>query len=147
MALLTAASCGPISPDSPEEVRIELSVSGGIAGVSWSYTLDGPVGAVVGGECVRGPACDWDPGQILARFSAEKLRPLAVRFVESGFPGLERTDYGTQCCDQFTYVLTYRDADADRTVRGSDGTLPAAVLELVRAVRTFVEETREGARG
>lgn len=124
-------------------MRIELSVSGGIAGVSWAYVVDGSEGRVVGGECVRRTGCDWEAGEVLARVPDARVRALAGRFVEAGFPALERTDFGTECCDQFDYVLTYRDAAAAKTVRGSDGTLPEEVLELIRRVRAFVEEARE----
>lgn len=124
------------------EVRIELAVSGGIAGTEWAVTIDGARGVVVGDRC-RGPVgCDWADGETLATVDEEALLALARRFAAEGFFDLERTDYGSQCCDQFDYALGYSDAERGRTVRGSDGTLPASVMRLVGAVRSFVDEAR-----
>ncbi|MGH7540398.1 MAG: hypothetical protein ACRELC_05320, partial [Gemmatimonadota bacterium] len=118
------------APDRAEEVRIELAVSGGFAGVDWLVTIDGAAGRIVGERCRRALDCDWSEGEVLATVEPERLLVLARRFADEGFLALPRSDYGTECCDQFEYSLTYVDGDDQRTVTGSDGTLPGSAARL-----------------
>lgn len=143
---LPGATCdgSPTLPDDAAEVRIRLAVTGGLAGVDWAYVVDGEDGLILGERCAGTVGCDWESGEVLAAVSPAEILALAREFVESGFPELEREDYGVECCDQFEYALTYRDGDEEKTVTGSDGTLPDEVLALADAVRRFVEEARDG---
>lgn len=145
IVLCGAGGCeGPTAPEDSQNVRIVLAVSGGFAGVDWQLTLDGRTARIVGDRCRGALDCDWEDGEVLAATDADQLLALARRFVETGFLELPRTDYGTECCDQFGYELTYADADDRKTVLGSDGTLPTSVLDLVGEVRQFVTAARAG---
>ena len=95
-------------------------------------------------RCRRLLDCDWSDGEVLAATDEARLLALAQRFVDAGFLELGQTDYGTECCDQFGYQLTYLDAGDQKTVLGSDGTLPSSVLALVGEVRQFVTAARGG---
>lgn len=144
LALTGAQGCGAGSaaPERAEQVRIELAVSGGIAGTDWAITIDGARGLIIGERC-RGPVgCDWSDGETLAAVDDAAVLALAGRFAEEGFFALDRTDFGTECCDQFDYALAYVDEERERTVRGSDGTIPESVSRLVSAVRSFVADAR-----
>lgn len=143
--LCGAQGCeGPTAPEDSGNVRIVLGVSGGLAGVDWQLTIDGQRAEIVGDRCNGGVACDWEAGDVLAATDEAQLLELARDFREAGFLELSRTDYGTECCDQFAYELTYLDADDQKTVLGSDGTLPSSVLDLVGEVRQFVSGARDG---
>jgi hypothetical protein len=145
MVLCGAQGCeGPTAPEDTERVRIVLGVSGGIAGVDWQLTIDGGKAEIVGDRCLAGLGCDWEAGEVLAATDEPQLLELARRFLETGFLELSQTDFGTECCDQFTYELTYVDADNLNTVLGSDSTLPSSVLDLVGEVQQFVNDARAG---
>jgi hypothetical protein len=145
MVLCGAQGCeGPTAPEETESVRIVLGVSGGIAGVNWQLTIDGGRAEIVGDRCRALLGCDWEAGEVLAATDATQLLELARRFHETGFLELSQTDFGTECCDQFSYELTYAEADDRRTVLGSDSTLPTSVLDLVGEVQQFVNEARAG---
>jgi hypothetical protein len=134
----------PTAPEDGENVRIVLGVSGGFAGVDWQLTIDSRRAEIVGDRCRAQLDCDWEAGEVLGATDEAQLLVLARRFLETGFLELPRTDYGTECCDQFGYELTYVDADDQKTVLGSDGTLPSSVLDLVGDVRQFVNAARAG---
>ncbi len=134
----------PTAPDRAEEVRIVLAVSGGLAGADWQLTIDGPSARIIGDRCRESIGCDWSAGEVLATTDEARLLALAREFIAGGFLDLSQTDYGTECCDQFAYELTYVDADDRKTVFGSDGTLPESVLRLVAEVNDFVQEARSG---
>lgn len=138
---------GPTAPEPGEDVRdvrIVLGVTGGFAGVDWQLTIDGRTGQIVGDRCRGEIDCDWAAGEVLSTIDGDRLLGLARRFVDAGFLELHGTDFGTQCCDQFDYRLTYTDHDGHKTVLGSDGTLPAFVLNLIADVRDFVSASRSG---
>ena len=146
IVLCGAQACErPTAPESGEDVRVVLSVSGGFAGVDWQFTIDGRRTDIVGDRCHRRLDCDWSAGEVLAATHGAQLLGLAQRFLDAGFLELPQTDYGTECCDQFEYQLTYVDAEGQKTVLGSDGTLPSSVLDLVGEVRRFVNAARGGA--
>jgi hypothetical protein len=139
---LATAGCSGATTDSgdPGEIVIVLSVSGGIAATDWQITIDGSRGVIVGDRC-EGLNCDWGPGETLATVTGDEISALAVQFVASGFFSGPR-EFGSQCCDQFDYVLRYTDDDDDRDIQGSDGTLPERLRDLIDAVRRFVDEAR-----
>lgn len=144
LALPAADRCAVATrPESGGNVRIVLAVSGGIAGVDWQVTIDGREGRIVGDRCSDVIACDWRPGAVLASVGDDAVRELAIRFFEAEFFRGE-AEHGTECCDQFDYVLTYSDPDDERTVTGSDGTLPERIRALIGEVTRFVEDARAG---
>lgn len=146
LTVLGGGACErPTAPEPGENVRIVLGVSGGFAGVDWQLTIDGGRAKIVGDRCRRRLDCDWSAGEVLAATDGPQLLELAQRFVDARFLELPRTDYGTECCDQLGYRLTYGDGDDQKTVLGSDGTLPSSLLDLVREVRRFVNAARGGA--
>ena len=71
------------------------------------------------------------------------VRSLATRFFDVGFFRGD-AEYGSECCDQFDDTPTYRDADDERTVTGSDGSLPEEMRELVGDGIAFVQDARGG---
>ena len=137
----TGACGGPTGPDSGEAVEISLAVSGGIEGVNWRLTVDGGAGWIVGNGCDDQRNCDWEDGEVLGTFDAAALTDLAGKFFEGGFFD-GPADFGSECCDQFDYVLSYRDVDDDRSVSGSDGTIPQNVRSLILLVEQFVADVR-----
>ena len=132
--LLLAAACGSsgLGPEPPESVRIHLEVTGGLAGVDYALTVNGAEGVVRGERCVSG--CDFAGGDVLLRVSSDQIRSLSEMLLDGGLMQLDRSDYGTQCCDQFHYALEYRDDERERSVRGSSEALP----EAIRAVRAAI---------
>lgn len=129
------------APRSGGNVTIVLAVSGGFAGVDWQVTIDGPEGRIVGDRCRGGIACDWEPDELLVAVGDADVKDLADRFFDSEFFEGD-SDYGTECCDQFEYTLSYRDSNDSRTVTGSDGTLPRSIRDLIADVTAFIEERR-----
>lgn len=140
LAATACASTGPSAPEEAAEVVIVLEVTGGIAAFDYGYTVHGPSLTLLGHRCRRG--CDWQPGETLGPLAQDEVLELARLFVNRGFFDLER-DYGVQCCDQFEYLLSYRDRDDQHSVHGSDGTLPATARELIAAVRALAERARQ----
>lgn len=144
LALTTLVSFGcqtPAAPDTADSIQITLAVSGGIAGVDWQYTVDGRQARILGDRCRGETVCDWEPGDVLATVDLEGLAALGQEFFARGFFD-SRESYGTECCDQFDYRLTYVDSDDEWTVEGSDGTLPSHILSLVLLVQQFVSNAR-----
>ncbi len=140
--LLLATGCAsPVADPPGEDLRIVLAVSGGIAGVDWQFTIDGRTGEVIGDRCRANLGCDWEPGQRLALVAGDRVHELADAFRERGFFEGE-TEFGTECCDQFTFRLAYAENDFDRTVTGSSQRLPRDLLDLIDSVQDFVAEAR-----
>lgn len=141
-ACIVSAGCSSTTePPAGEDIHIILSVSGGIAGVDWQVTLDGLAGRLIGDRCRANLDCDWEDGEVLAVITSSDVRELGEEFARKGFFEGEAS-FGTQCCDQFDYRLTWMENDFDRTVTGSDGLLPQNIRDLIDEVRGFVEETR-----
>lgn len=111
------------------KIRIELEVSGGIAGVGYSFVVDGASGEVRGLRCLA--HCPFEAGETIVVVSAAQVGSLARMLVDAGLLTLDRGDFGTQCCDQFHYVLTYADGTAAQTVRGSSEALPGDLRAVV----------------
>ena len=131
----------PDCADSAEAVEISLAVSGGSEGVNWGLTVNGGAGWIVGNACDLQLNCDWEDGEVLGAFDPADLTDLAGEFFERGFFD-GPADYGSECCDQFDYVLSYRDVDDDRAVSGSDGTIPQNLRSLILIVEQFVTNAR-----
>lgn len=121
----SSSSTGP----QPEDVVIEVHVTGGFAGVDYAYAIVGASSDLRGIVCERG--CDFVPGEVLANVTPAQVTYYAGLLEDAGIQGLDGTDYGYQCCDQFHYEVTYDDGGHASTVSGSAGALPA---DLARAV-------------
>lgn len=128
-------STGPVRGGPPE---IHLRVTGGVAGVDYSILVDGPMGQVVGEECISG--CAFEAGDILQGITADQVGYLAELFQEAGIVELAGTDFGNECCDQFHYEVTYSDDSVLSEVAGSSEALPPTLLEAIEAVDGFARD-------
>lgn len=139
VALIATSGAGcsadGISGPDAEGVSIRLAVGGGVAGVSYSFVIDGQAGVVRGETCTSG--CDFQPGQVLVPISSYQLLDLAAHFDAIGFFGMDGVDFGPACCDWFDYVLEYADDRRSATIRGSGGAFPEALLELANRIHAF----------
>ncbi|MDX1494421.1 MAG: hypothetical protein R3253_10205 [Longimicrobiales bacterium] len=143
MALLTTlcaagVGCSDVAgPGLDAAVHVEVAVSGGIAGVSYSFELDGPDGVVRGVTCTSG--CDFEAGRVFVAVSPTQVARTAGELREAGIFALNGVDFGTVCCDQFQYVVTYREDGRTSTVRGDAGTLPPLLLRAVGVLQGMVD--------
>lgn len=133
-AVLGAASgCDPdlVGPGLSEGARLRVHVVGGLAPADFTYEVVGHT--VLGVECRS--LCQFAAGDTLLALTPDQLEALEAEVRRSGLDDLEKdADYGTECCDQRTYELTWTSDGAKRTIVGSDGTLPDDVRELVRVL-------------
>lgn len=127
-------STGPSQAPDPE---IRLRVSGGLAGVAYTLLVDGPGREVVGESCVSG--CDFQEGELLHGLAQEQVEYLKDLFQEAGIHQWDGTDFGTECCDQFHYELTYIDQAGSSTVQGTSEAFPEDLREAVSTVAAFAE--------
>jgi hypothetical protein len=125
---LPGCSSSATGPE-PEDVVIEVHVTGGFAGVDYAYAIVGASSDLRGISCESG--CDFAPGDVLASVTPTQVTYYAGLLEDAGIHGLDGTDFGQQCCDQFHYEVTYGDGQRVSTVSGSAGALPA---DLARAV-------------
>ena len=98
-----------LAPIEPDEVRIRLTVTGGIAGVSYAFELDGESGEVRGLDCQSG--CSFSRNDVLFHVSNDQIALLAGRLEFSGVLESDGRDFGTECCDLFHYALEYESGD------------------------------------
>lgn len=127
----TAGACDPglVGPGLSEGARLRVHVTGGLAPADFTYEVVGR--AVLGVECRS--LCQFAAGDTLFVLTPDVLEALEVEVGRSGLDDLGKdADYGTECCDQRTYELTWTSDETKRTIVGSDGTLPDEVRELVR---------------
>ena len=154
VGLLACFSCDSDDPVAPraDRIYIEVQVSGGIASAEYAYAVDGDELAVRGVTCSSG--CDFEPGEVVTRLTPAQVLYFADMLIDAGIHGLDGRDFGDECCDQFHYVIGYRDGDRDSSVRGSTGALPqdlaSAVAELdllVRGVTPIIIDWTDATRG
>lgn len=117
---------GPIDPDG---VTILMDVSGGFAGVSYTFEVDGESGEVRGLTCSNG--CSFAPGQVLMRLSRAQVSDLAARLEDAGSLTFDGLDFGTECCDQFEYTLSYGRNGNTASMSGTTSRMPAALAAAV----------------
>ncbi len=140
VALLFAAGCysDPTAPGG-EEVSIRMRVTGGFAGVDYSFTVDGQTGAVVGEACVQ--LCDFRAGELLVRLSRRQVQELVLQFENGGILGLGRRDFGTQCCDQFHFEIDYRNGNRAALLTGSSEVMPPALGPAIATMMSLARKT------
>lgn len=136
--LLSACLEGSTGPPGTEVPVIETRVSGGIAGVDYTLRVDGPRREVVGLECISG--CDFQEGEILHGLTRDQAAYLASLFRDAGVHQLDGTDFGTQCCDQFFYHVTYLDSEGESSFGGSSELLPQDLREAVSIVAAYARD-------
>ena len=115
-----------------DEVYIELRVTGGFAGVDYTFAILGEEAELRGIECVH--HCDFEPGETLASLTREQVGYYAELLEDAEVRLLDGTDFGIECCDQFHYDLLYREGDFEATVRGTTGRLPEDLAEAIGAI-------------
>lgn len=133
----------PPPPDSRipvEDLRIRMAVDGGIAGVGYAFEVDGGSGEIRGLHCDA--HCPWQAGEVIAVVSSRQVESLARMLLDGGLLTLDRSDFGTECCDQTNIVLRYSDGIVDKTVRGSTGTLPRGLLPGLSALHALAHGIR-----
>jgi len=123
-------------PADSGEARIRLHVTGGFAGVDYTFLMDGPAGTVVGESCVAG--CDFQAGEILQTLSRDQSAYLMGLFLEAGVHSMDDSDFGVQCCDQFHYDVTYEDGRGVSFFRGSSEALPGGLRDAVSRVHALL---------
>lgn len=127
---LCLSGCGGLTAPLPtEDFSVEVNVTGGFAGVSFSFEVSGAEGVVRGLSCES--VCDYVAGEILATLSTAQIQRTSEELLAAGILQLDGIDFGTQCCDQFSYVITYEAGERISTVRGDSGTLPPLLLRAI----------------
>lgn len=124
---------GPIDTD---EVTVLLQVTGGIAGVNYTFEVDGESGAVRGLTCSNG--CDFEADDVLTRLSMEQITDLATRLEGAGALQFDGMDFGGDCCDHFGYTLTYEHDGTSATMSGTASRMPAALADVVGDVAALI---------
>lgn len=127
----------PTAPAAADEIRIRVEVSGGLAAADYAYIVDGSAGAVVGERCVS--LCSFKAGEVLLPLSADQIINLSRMLVDAGILDADHRDFGTQCCDQFYFVLEYREGNVERSVRGSSEALPPAIARAIATLNRLLE--------
>ena len=140
----TQAVAGCYSPTSlgpvvPEDVTIVLSVSGGFAGVQYAIEVDGAVGEVRGVSCQA--FCEFEAGEVILPVSAAQVKALGRRLDEAGVMAMDGRDFGSQCCDDFHYQLTYRRGERTSHVTGDGARLPRELATAVGLLHSLVGGT------
>lgn len=137
--LLLLGGCleGSTGLTSTREARIRLHVTQGLAGVDHTVLVDGPGRVVLGVACVAG--CDFEEGEILQTLTRDQSVYLAQLFRDSGIHDVAGTDFGSQCCDQFFFDLTYEDGDGTSTVRGSAELFPEDLRDAVSQIQALAQ--------
>jgi hypothetical protein len=136
----TWAGCGggPFEPIDPEDVTMTLSVSGGFAGMSHSFVVDGAALEIRGESCLARPWCDWDEGELLLPVSGAQVSDLAGRLERAGVLG-RSGDYGSECCDQTYFDLTYRRGGREVRIQGTSSRMPADLAEAISHLSTLAD--------
>ena len=139
-ALFALPGCDDItSPPLAAGVRVELEVSGGIAGVDFGFEVLGGQRVVRGLYCNNG--CDFEAGEVLLPLSVVQIRSLAEDMEATGILELNGTDFGARCCDDFHYVLSYASGTRVSAVEGDGQQLPADMARIVGRLRAMARGT------
>ena len=126
------ACTGITGPPLSSGVQIEVQVSGGIAGVVYSFEVSGRDRVVRGLTCENG--CDFQAGEVLLPLSVTQIQDLAEDMEATGILGLDGTDFGAPCCDDFEFVVTYDNGSDAATIRGSSQALPPDLQAAVQVL-------------
>jgi len=128
IALSIACGSEPVEP-LPEDIYVEVHVTGGLVSTDYRYALVGSSSEVRGIACQQG--CDFEPGDVLADLTPTQVRYYSDLLVDAGIHTHAGKDFGDECCDQLHYDVEYRDGERTSTVRGAAARLPT---ELARAI-------------
>lgn len=137
-ALAVVACEGISDPPISSGIRVEVQVTGGFAGVDFSFEILGREGIVRGLTCAN--QCDFDAGQTLLPLSPLQIQALAEDLENTGILEMNGQDFGTQCCDDFHYVVTYGAGFQTATVQGDGQRLPADLLAIVQRMVAMAQQ-------
>jgi hypothetical protein len=136
-ALVGCYGSGALAPVIPEDVTITLAVSGGFAGVQYAIVVDGATGEVRGLSCQA--SCDFEAGAVIVPVSSAQVEALSRRLDEAGVMAMQGRDFGSQCCDDFHYQLTYRRGERVSHVTGDGARLPRDLATAVGLLHGLVD--------
>ena len=120
-------------PDAAVAATVRVRVTGGLANSDFTYDVTTP-GHVTGVECLSG--CAFAPGDTLVLLTPAQQEAVLDAVNRSGLPTSGRpVDFGTECCDQLTFRVTYSSGREIRTFAGSIGTFPAPLRSLVETLQ------------
>lgn len=123
---------GPVDLAPGESPQIRLQVTGGIAGVDYTLSLDGLSGEVWGESCIS--SCQFEAGDVLRTLTPEEVDHVQGLFLSAGIHALNGTDFGNECCDQIHFDLEYEDEQGASSVRGTSAEMPEALREALVTV-------------
>jgi len=116
-----------------EPITVRVTVTGGIAAADYTFELQDD-GVVLGIRCVN--LCTFLPGDTLVRLTPAQRSAVKSTVVESGLHDAGRpVNFGTECCDQFTYKVTYTSGTVVRSFTGGVESMPEPLGKLVRALQ------------
>lgn len=122
-----------------ETIVVRVDVSGGIAAADYTFELQDD-GAILGIRCTN--LCDFQPGDTLSRLTPAQRDAVKESVVTSGLPTSGRpTNFGTECCDQFTYRVIYTSGAVVRSFTGSSEAFPEPLRKLVRTLHLAYLDT------
>lgn len=132
LAILAVGAAGCTSslsgPADPDDVEIEVRITGGLAGIDERIVIAGD-DRVVEHSCVGGCSAHGDPALSL---TALQWQDLIDEVFATGLPEFGERDFGTECCDFFAVEITYEDGDHSAVVSGDANTFPPAVAALAQ---------------
>jgi len=137
LAALALAGCDFefTAPDLAESATVRVQVTGGVAGADYTYEISS-LGHVTGVECVN--LCDFAPGDTLLRLTPAQQQAFLDAVNASGLPTSGRpVDFGTECCDQFTFRVTFSSGREIRTFVGGLDNFPGPLRTLVQTLHRF----------
>ncbi len=139
LALFVGACDGVAGPPLSSGMRVEVQVSGGIAGVDYSFEIVGGERVVRGLHCTH--LCDFDAGEILLPLSVAQVQALAADLEDTGLLEMDGANFGTQCCDDFHYVVSFSSGVRSATVEGDGQLLPTDLGVLVNRMVAMSQGT------
>jgi hypothetical protein len=86
-----------------------------------------------------GLVCAIPETQTILPISANLVSELARALDESEILGMDGTDFGTACCDQFDIDLTYQRGSRSAQIRGVESRLPPALQPAVRLLSALAQ--------
>ena len=122
-----------------DTIVVRVDVAGGIAAADYTFEVQDD-GAIVGIRCTH--LCDFTPGDTLGHLTPAQRDAVQAAVVASGLPSAGRpVNFGTECCDQFTYRVIYTSGSVVRSFTGSSEALPEPLRKLVRTLHLAYLDT------
>jgi hypothetical protein len=122
----------PASVTGGQDMQIRIQVSGGFAGADYAVILDGADRILVGDSC--SVLCNFTKGQVLASLTPEQVDYVWELFQDANVQAFHGEDFGTQCCDQFYWVVDYLDAEGPSVFKGTSSVFPHGLNVAVSTV-------------